>query len=458
MRAAHSRAAFLVDRSGAPPSSGKNVFPYVLMQRHRRVYTGTEDFAVSTFDINIHEAIYSLSDALDLVGISHIRHGKRVAFIAAECGRQLGWEGRRLDDLFAAAILHDIGVAKTAVHARLAEFDWERDVGHAHVGAELLQSSSLLEHLATIVNNHHAHWSVLVKMDLDTQTRLSANCVFMADRIDVLSLSFQAEEQNLLLHREEITAAILEKRHDWFCDELVDAFVVVARSEAFWFSLESEQVDGYARTWLAETPSSKMDFCELRDIVHIFSHVVDAKSPFTRAHSDGVARLAAYLGGQFKLPRQTCEMLELAGLLHDIGKLRVPDEILDKPGRLTEAERARMLRHSFDTYGILKHIKGLEKIAEWAARHHERCDGTGYPFHLDRSGIAPEVRILSVADVFQALAQRRPYRDALDREHIMAILNEQVGEGKLDREVVLCVEQHLEECWRLAVGDGGELS
>jgi putative nucleotidyltransferase with HDIG domain len=444
-----------VNHSSAPPSSSKYICTDA-RQAGRQVYTGDEDFAMSTFDINIHEAIYSLSDALDLVGISHIRHGKRVAFIAAECGRQMGWTGRRLDNLFAAAILHDIGVAKTAVHARLAGFEWERDVAHAHVGAQLLQSSPLLEHLAPIVSNHHTHWSVLVKMDLDMETRLAANCVFMADRIDVLSLSFQAGEQNLLLHRAEIADIISEKRDDWFSDELVDAFMAVARSEAFWFSLESEQVDGYARIWLAQTPSHKMSFGELRDIVHIFSYVVDAKSPFTREHSDGVARLAAHLGALFDLPQQTCEMLELAGLLHDIGKLRVPDEILDKPGRLTEAERAQMLRHSFDTYNILKHIKGLEKIADWAALHHERCDGTGYPFHLDRSSIAPEVRILAVADVFQALAQRRPYRDALDREQIMAILNEQADAGKLDREVVHCVEQHLDDCWKLAGGDGGE--
>ncbi|WP_297448849.1 hypothetical protein [Ferrovum sp.] len=75
---------------------------------------------MSTFDINLHETIYSLSNALDLVGITHIRHGKRVAFIATECGKYLNWSGQCKDDLFEAAILHDIGVAKTVIHARLA--------------------------------------------------------------------------------------------------------------------------------------------------------------------------------------------------------------------------------------------------------------------------------------------------------------------------------------------------
>lgn len=111
---------------------------------------------MSQFDINIHEAIYSLSDALDLVGITHIRHGKRVAFIAAECGKHLGWQGQRLGELFEAAILHDIGVAKTVVHSRLAQFEWEKDTGHCMIGAVLLQSSPLLENLAPIVRHHHA--------------------------------------------------------------------------------------------------------------------------------------------------------------------------------------------------------------------------------------------------------------------------------------------------------------
>ena len=406
---------------------------------------------MSQFDINIHEAIYSLSDALDLVGITHIRHGKRVAFIAAECGKHLGWQGQRLGELFEAAILHDIGVAKTVVHSRLAQFEWEKDTGHCMIGAVLLQSSPLLENLAPIVRHHHTHWSTLKDMDLPIETKLTANCIFLADRVDVLSLSFQIDNSNLLLAKDEIIKAILEKRGDWFCEELVDTFIAISRSEAFWFSLEGEQVEGYAKTWISDTQPQQMDFRDLRDIMHVFSYVVDAKSPFTKAHSDGVSRLARYIGTLFDLPQESCEMLELAGLMHDIGKLRLPDEILDKAEKLNEEEHSQILRHSFDTYSILKNIKGLEKIALWASQHHERVDGSGYPYHLSQSTISLEARIVSVADVFQALAQKRPYRDALNPEMILEILNEQVDAGKLDREVVMCVDHHLQNCWKVAI-------
>jgi HD-GYP domain-containing protein (c-di-GMP phosphodiesterase class II) len=407
---------------------------------------------MSKFSINLHEAVYSLSNALDLVGVTHIHHGKHVAYMATECGKKLGWQGARMDDLFQAAILHDSGVSKTVIHQRLAQFEWEDEIDHCKTGAKLLATCPLLAKLAPIVRHHHTHWSELKDLDLPMEVKLSANCIYMVDRVDVLSLGFLVDQSNLLLGREEIRQKIFSKRGDWFCPELVDAFMEISQSEAFWLLLENEQVNGYVSVWLAETQSREMDFEELRSIVYIFSYIVDAKSSFTKEHSDGVARLARYLGGLFNLSNETCEMLELAGLLHDIGKLRQPDELLDKAGKLTDEEYAHIQRHSFDTYIILKDIRGLEKITAWAAQHHERVDGSGYPYHLGDSGISLEARIVAVADVFQALAQKRPYRDPLNPDAIMEILNEMVDDKKLDRSVVICVDQHLQDCWLAAVG------
>jgi HD-GYP domain-containing protein (c-di-GMP phosphodiesterase class II) len=406
---------------------------------------------MTTYHVNLHEAIYSLSNALDLVGVTHIHHGKRVAYMATECGKHLGWNGARLDELFQAAILHDSGVSKTMVHANLAQMAWENEADHCRLGAELLASSPLLQHLSDTVLHHHTHWSVLKDMDLPHEVKLRANCIYMVDRVDVLVLGYQLEGKDILLGKQEIRDRILKHRGEWFCPELVDAFMEVSESDAFWFTLESGQVNGYLATWLSHFPDQTMEFEELRSLVHVFSSIVDAKSPFTKQHSDGVANLARYLGSLLGLPHETCELLELVGLLHDIGKLRVPDELLEKPSALSEAETLIMRQHCFDTYSILKNIRGLERVSLWALQHHERMDGTGYPNHTKGVDLSLEARIVAVSDVFQALAQERPYRGPLEQRVIMALLKLEAEDGKLDAEVVAAVEANLQECWRIAV-------
>jgi len=407
---------------------------------------------MSEFHVNLHEAIYSLSDALDLVGVTHIHHGKRVAYMAAECGKRMEWTGKRLDDLFVAAMLHDCGVSKTIIHSRLAQLEWENEKDHCVIGGNLLASCPPLAGLSATVRHHHTHWSELKDMDLPLQTKLAANCIYMVDRVDILTLASLKDQSNILLGRNATRKVILDHRGDWFCEELVDAFLDVSLSEAFWFCLESEHVNSYTATWVSHDQTRSVDFDELRSLVQIFSTIVDAKSPFTREHSDGVAKLARYLGEQFSLSERSCDMLELAGLLHDLGKLRVPDALLDKPGKLSPEEYSQVQRHSFDTFNVLKGIHGLEEVTRFAAQHHERVDGSGYPYHMRNGSISLEARIIAVADVFQALAQRRPYRESMEPEAILAVLHRDVAEGKLDASVVDMVARNVDNSWRMAMG------
>ncbi len=405
---------------------------------------------MSKFNLNLHEVIFSLSDALDLVGVDQIYHGKRVAYIAAACGKALLWENKRLDNLFLAAILHDCGVSNTAIHTRLTNFEGKNIANHCDKGADLLQKRPQLANLADYILYHHTPWSELLGLDLSEVVKFGANCIYMADRIDILALKGLDSDSNILASMDQIRRKIKAKAGRWFHHDLVDIFLKISASEAFWLSMEQAQNSGYASSWIQHGSTQEIDFQDLKEIVLIFSHIVDAKSTFTAQHSVGVATLARYLGELFNLSEHSCDKLELTGLLHDLGMLRVPDAILDKPDKLTRTEYLIIKRHSFDSYDILKNITGFEEVANWVAYHHERIDGSGYPYHNDKQNLAIEARIIAVSDVFQALTQSRPYRDEFSPQSIMSELNKQAHADKLDKEVILMVENNFSGCLHAA--------
>lgn len=386
------------------------------------------------FRINLRQAIYSLSTALDMVGVDDEFHGKRVAYMATECAKALRPGAAQFDDLVFAALLHDCGVSSTRTHKKLiAELDWEGAQAHCELGSRLLQSCKPLAHLAPVILHHHTHIS-----DFDDtvmpEVVLHANLIYLVDRVDALAA--QHDGGQVLAARHDIRRTIAGLRGRSFRSDLVDAFLAASDNEKFWLEREPDCVDRYLGAWLDKGEVAALTFATLRDIASLFSHVVDAKSAFTAEHSHGVAGLARRLGEWFALPETNVDKLEIAGLLHDLGKLRVPDEILDKPGRLDKAEFAVIERHSIDSYQVLGGIEGLEDIAEWAGQHHECINGQGYPAHRTGAQLSLEARILAAADVFQALAQSRPYRASLPLDRILAIMNDMAAAGRLDVSVV----------------------
>ena len=187
------------------------------------------------------------------------------------------------------------------------------------------------------------------------------------------------------------------------------------------------------------------------DIARIFAQVVDAKSAFTYEHSIGVASLSRFIAANMGYDGHTLDKIEIAGLLHDLGKLRIPDEILENPGKLNETDTFTMHRHSFETYQVLREIRGFEDIALWAAYHHEKPNGSGYPFKRGGVDLTREARIIAVADIFQALAQDRPYRKAMPTHDICNILHNMAVNNLLDAEVVAFAVSNAVECHQHAV-------
>ncbi len=400
---------------------------------------------------DLRQIVYALSDALDLVGIDDVAHGKRVGIMASECAQTMGLSGEETRFLFDLGLLHDIGVSSTRTHHHLiSEFDWEGSQVHAEAGHALLKDFPPLARMATPILHHHTRWERLPAVDASEEQKREANLIFLADRVDAFA-SPHYGKSDFFDHVEEIRKKIEIHSGVYFSPELVKTFLKASEAEAFWLLLEPRAIQNYLRDKLAEGSPYQPQFAELRMLGVIFSHIVDAKSPFTVDHSMGVARLARHLGKLAGVSEENCDKLEIAGLLHDLGKLRIPDEILDKPGGLDRHERLIINTHSFETYQILHGIGGFEEIALWAAYHHEEPNGKGYPFHVKEQDLSIEARILRVADIVQALVQNRPYRKGLPMQEVLEYIEKLTAEGRLDADIVSLVQSHAEDSMAAAL-------
>jgi HD-GYP domain-containing protein (c-di-GMP phosphodiesterase class II) len=401
-----------------------------------------------TFQVDIRQVIHAFSDALDLVGIDEVQHGKRVAFMAWKCCKAMQFAPLEIEKVYHASLLHDCGVSSTQVHRNLVtELDWNDSQKHCIVGEQRLNRCRVLGDLSLIIRYHHTHWQD-IPSELDPDIALISNLIFLTDRVD--ALIFQNGGIDILQKRQIIFDTIKKYQGVFFEARLADTFLDIAQCEVFWLMLDSQHLSRFIMEMEQKSKPQNVDKKTFLEIAIIFAEIVDAKSPFTVEHSLGVARLAKFIGSLVGLSDDTQDMLEVAGLLHDLGKLNVPDEILEKPGPLTEEERMVMMRHSFESYQILSRISGFVQISQWAAFHHEALTGTGYPFHKDKNGLSVEARIIAVADVFQALSQNRPYRDSLPLEKIFVILDEMVTNGTLDHQLVALTKTNSEQCLKQA--------
>ena len=184
---------------------------------------------------------------------------------------------------------------------------------------------------------------------------------------------------------------------------------------------------------------------ETVELTTLMSRIIDFRSPFTAMHSAGVAASARKLAELKGMTAEECMMMEIAGNLHDLGKIKIPKSILEKPDKLTDEEFNIVKEHAYFTKLILKDIDGFEKISAWAGNHHEKLNGRGYPFHYDESQLDLGSQIMAVADIFSAITENRPYRKGMDRGTAMKIMRENVKSGAISRDIVELLETHYDE-------------
>lgn len=394
-------------------------------------------------NVPMSDLINALSDTIDLVSPVLADHHNRVGWIAYALACQLGLPEEEQVDLCFAGKLHDIGALSLAGRIKLLTFEACEPNNHPETGALLLEMFPPLARLAELVRYHHVWWGDGAGQEQDgRQVPLGSHILHLADRISVLIGA--PEGVKLLVKGPEIVSTIRQTCGEMFAPALVEAFCDLSGKEAFWLNLiyprRSQLFDQ-----MAHLRAFELDTEGILGLSRMFARIIDFRSHFTATHSSGVAATAEALAHISGRPAAECAQMRIAGLLHDLGKLAVPAELLEKPARLTGDERALIRCHAYLTRRALENISAFDTITSWGADHHERLDGQGYPFHVRGRELSQGARIMAVSDVFTAITEDRPYRAGMDQASACKILDDMVSQAALDPGVVALLMGNFDE-------------
>ncbi|HBU12303.1 MAG TPA: phosphohydrolase [Clostridiales bacterium] len=386
-------------------------------------------------EVSVFDFVLALSEAVDLASPELSNHHKKVAYIAYHIAREMRLSDEMEKDIALAALVHDIGAFSLAERLRIkgAVIDDVEIAGHAELGYKLLKDFSLLKAEAALIRYHHALWSGKNK-----EIPVGAYVLHLADRLAV-----QYDESADILEQVPAVMEKMEKQKKLFHPEAWAALLRLSKLEYFWIEAWRHPDEKLLPERIRRN-KGVLNMEVMRGFAKVFAQVIDFRSRFTATHSSGVAAVARELSALEGFSAHECDMMEVAGFLHDLGKLAVPNDVLEKNGKLDHVEFSIMRKHTYYTYTILRRIKGMENIAGWAAFHHERMDGNGYPFHVKGERMHKLSRTMAVADVFTAITEDRPYRQGMDKEQTMKVLTSMVENGGLDGGIVNIVQENFD--------------
>jgi HD-GYP domain-containing protein (c-di-GMP phosphodiesterase class II) len=420
--------------------------------------------------VSLSEVLSALSCALDLTEGAAAGHTMRTCLIGMRLAEEAGVGSDDRSALYYALLLKDAGCSSNAgrmaslfgaddqdVKPRMKVVDWHRRLGLALAtartvapGRPLLERARQLFALARSEDTTRG----LIQIRCDRGASIAQQLGFPAATAETIrsldehwcglgyarglsgsEIPFLARIANL--------AQTLEVFHDrggvdaahavardrggrWFDPALVRLVLAWRRDDPWWGLLRGD-VGGAV---VAAEPSDQVievDGHGLDLVARAFADIIDAKSPFTYRHSTRVADVARAVARACGLDESEQTRIHRAGLLHDVGKLGVSNLILDKNGPLTAAERERVEQHPRWSLEILQRVSAFSGFALTAALHHEKLDGSGYPWGVDATGLDLPARILAVSDIYDALSSDRPYRRGMAEPRITAILETDRG-------------------------------
>ncbi len=379
--------------------------------------------------VKLIDMVHSLSKAMDLISPTVVNHHNRVGYVSAQLAGVLELDSQMQSDVLIAGLMHDVGAL--SLRSRLDALQFEADGSvHAEAGYRLIRSFEDFTVVARLIRYHHTPWSRMQAMGPE-EAPPEGNLINLADRVDVLLRVLPDPGPQL--------KTLVDRLHSvptgFFRSTYVEALEELAQDDVF---LQQVREPGkHLHSMADERPEERMlGLDEMLSFSRLFSHIIDFRSRFTATHSRGVAATAAELSRLAGCNEEESKTMLVAGNLHDLGKLAVPSELLEKPAQLTEEEFAVVRSHAEYSDQILSGVPGLEIIKEWAASHHERLDGRGYPHKLSEKNLCPGARIVAVADVFTAITEDRPYRAGMTKSQVERVLLDMSAKNALDRDVI----------------------
>jgi putative nucleotidyltransferase with HDIG domain len=428
------------------------------------------ELSYSNGDISFSEIISALTFALDLTEGAIEGHALRSCLLGMRIGDALGVSGHERVSLYYALQLKDVGCSSNA--SRMTQIiggddramkastkleDWRKTAVSLRalkvLWRNILPGKSFIRRIirfVEIARDASANRKGIRKLEMDEITAAAVLGVdehwdgkgyphgLKGEEIPLLArICSIAQNLDVFAIEDSIPAAmtVLRKRSGiWFDPNIVQVVERLNAEGNFWEHCRSaKHVEEIRSAVLALDPGEKTALTPERvdRICEAFANVVDAKSPFTFKHSIGVADVAVELACELNLPPDRIQLVRRAALLHDIGKLSVPNPILEKSSRLTADEWAVVVEHPNMTRSILGRISAFRELATFAAEHHEKMDGSGYPLGLKGEEMSLESRLLAMADMFAAMAENRPYRAGIEPAKILEILEKDVPK-KLD--------------------------
>ncbi len=394
----------------------------------------------ATTSVPLFDLVLCISQAVDLVSPVLVNHHRRVGYITLALAEELKLSAEERKQLALAAILHDIGGLTRKSREDALAFEYEAVHGHAQQGYALLKSFAPFVPSASYVRFHHVSWANGAGAESGGEAvPMGSHVLHLADRVAVM---LQPQEHPLR-QVERIRGEIQLHSGAKFAPRLVEAFHSLATKEYFWLDAATSSLETLLKKE-AGWGTMTLNDDELLEMSMLFRRLIDFRSRFTHTHSSGVAACAEALARWALFSERERRTMRLAGYLHDLGKLSVPAEVLEKPAKLTPEEFCIIRGHTYHTDRVLYPISALETARIWGALHHERLDGAGYPFHLRGSELTVGSRIMAVVDVFVALTEDRPYRKGMTRDETLGVLQKMAEGGGLDPDIVALLKREFD--------------